>query len=1149
MLKRLAISMILFNLILSALIPVSSSVNNVVWWNENWSYRQEIILPINTSSEVSKYQPIDIRIKFDNLCWTKNKKEHSVRVIFQNDGNFKELESQIYELNYIDDTHINACNLVFLIPGEAIGTEQYFIYYDANEKQGPDYPDHVNIEESYYRYEPIQGYPFESWYYKIVEDGYIVYAITQEGKFMKSRSSQQVTKLQPNSESVLPKNGEQMASFEFKYWHRENENWIEHSTLERFVSKEIFVDGNLMVKFGIVSRSSEEEFQSTVIYKYYYCPAEDKRIRVHVKHEILTYPIPAGDRVDVFYATLTSGVFRSSSVSDLNFGEILPYLHVYGEEGQIIAYDLDPYPENYWEKVISNDCDLGNRSWASIDRGKTGKAHSLIFGSTNVIQSGTNERDGIQTTAFESKDLQLPGIDTRFAYVYFGRNSSEEGLPRELELPEDFVVEFDAEFFTTEKGGYLSVDEEARLYQSLVQYMPVSDSNVSDGEEKQVDKYVLTVVPHLPASLSLQFMFSALTGENPYVWAELYQDNELIASGRCSRISFTDNKKIDWKNSSLFRKISFPNLIPGKYLVKIWIKDSSTEKQRKFIGFQIVELQKKDLKINIFCKPEGTVLVSVNDQNNNTLENAKVSLLMNNVIISENSSINGTAVIKAPCNPRNKYQLKVIYKGFVAYNGLVRLGYLESISPVEKLVKFDVYDLVVKVRNGQSAAPTFNMDVTVTSKDMQEPVIISAEKISNGEYNFIALYPAKYNLTIRYNSFEVKEKVEVPATKLFDVNLYDLRINVKDSWGLSPGYILDVTLHSKDLEKTVVLFAESLSNETYSFSDLYPGRYLLKLRYKSFEMEKPVSIPSSNNDEDLNLIFSVKFNVAMNVLDARGNPLTSVKVLMIRDDNERERITNGNGETLFSLPPGLYVSKIYSDNRLIAERKVDVTKDKTVVIVTVEEPPLPVMIVGLAMLLAIATAFFSYRKKDIVFLLTGIVVALAVISIVSPWWAIQGSSSEVGTSSKLYLIPARLVTITSSSDVIAGELTSLDETILSGLNSVFLLAVVGCILVSISLFFRWWNKNSYSSAFLLIGATTYICSLAVFFYRISDVVSIGLGSSFGNGNLNINVPGEEMYVQIFCSWGPGIGFYLCLVSVVIIFSILILYIRKYYCRK
>jgi hypothetical protein len=207
------------------------------------------------------------------------------------------------------------------------------------------------------------------------------------------------------------------------------------------------------------------------------------------------------------------------------------------------------------------------------------------------------------------------------------------------------------------------------------------------------------------------------------------------------------------------------------------------------------------------------------------------------------------------------------------------------------------------------------------------------------------------------------------------------------------------------------------------------------------------------------------------------------------------------------------------------------------------------MIVGLAMLLAIATAFFSYRKNDIVFLLTGIVVALVVISIVSPWWAIQGSSSEVGTSSKLYLIPARLVTITSSSDVIAGELTSLDETILSGLNSVFLLAVVGCILVPISLFFRWWNKNSYSSAFLLIGAATFICSLAVFFYRISDVVSIGLGSSFGNGNLNINVPGEEMYVQIFCSWGPSIGFYLCLVSVVIIFSILILYIRKYYCRK
>ena len=1148
MLRKLVISAILLNLILSALIP-NSLANDALWWNENWSYMQEIKVPINTSSEGAKYQPIDFRIEFNNPCWAENEKEHSVRVILQDGENFKELESQIYDLNHTDDTHISACSLVFLIPKEATGTEQYFIYYDDDKKQGPNYFDHVNVGESYYNYEPIRGYPFESQYYKIIEDGYTLYAITQEGKFMQMSSSQQVTKLQSKSESVSPKNGEQVASFDFTYWYKNNREFTKLSTSERFVSKEIFVDGNLMVKFGIVSRSSGGEFQSTVIYKYYYCPSEDKRIRVNVGHEVIKYPIPVGDNIDVFYSTFTSGVFRSSSFSDLNFGGIPPYLHVYGEESRVLTYELDPYPESAWEGVLTYDCDLGNRGWVSVDEGETGKAHSLIFGSTNVVKSGTDEIDGIQIEAFESKSLQLPGIDARFAFVYFERNSSEK-VPRDIELPKDFVVNYDAEFFTTEKGGYLGVDKEAGFYKSLVRYSPVSDNNVSDGGEEQADKYVLTVVPRLSAPLSLQFMLSALSGKNPYIWAELYRDNELIASGGCSRISIKDGTKIDWKDSSIFRKKSFPNLTPGKYLVKIWIKDSSTENQGKFIGFQVVEIQKKNLKIEIFCKPEGTILVSVNDQHNNGLKDTKVSLLMNNVVIAENlSDTDGTAIIRAPCNAKDKYQLKVIYKGFVVYENSVRLGYLRSILPVKKLVKFDTYDLTIKVRNSQGISPPFDVDMVVTSEEMQELITIPAEKISNGEYIFIALYPANYNLTIRYKSFEVEEKVEIPATASFDVNLYDLRINVKDSWGLTPGCSLDVALYSKDLEKPVVLSAESISNDTYSFSDLYPGKYVLKIRYKSFENEELVNILGENNDIDLDLVFSAKFNVTMNIMDARGNPLIGVKVLMIRDDSECEKTTNEDGEALFSLPPGPYMSKIYSDDRLIAERKVNVTKDKTVSLVTVEEPFLPVVILWLAGAFTVVVGFFAYRKKDPVFLLAGVAIILAVAAVFSPWWTLQGSSSGVETSSKLYLIPAKLVTITSSSDIIAGEIISLDEAIATGLNAIFLATIVVCIIVLMSLFLRWWNKKNCFFVLLIVGATTFICSLAMFFYRISDAVSIGLGSSFGSENLNINVPGEEMYVPISCNWGLGIGFYLYLVSVCIIFTIIILYIRKYYCRE
>ena len=92
-----------------------------------------------------------------------------------------------------------------------------------------------------------------------------------------------------------PKEGQIVASFAFTYWYKSKNPVI----ATRFVNKQILIDGNLMVKFGIVSRSAEEHIQTTAIYKYYYCPTEDKRIHVHVKNEVLKYPLPASGQKDV----------------------------------------------------------------------------------------------------------------------------------------------------------------------------------------------------------------------------------------------------------------------------------------------------------------------------------------------------------------------------------------------------------------------------------------------------------------------------------------------------------------------------------------------------------------------------------------------------------------------------------------------------------------------------------------------------------------------------------------------------------------------------------------------------------------------------------------------------------------------------------
>ncbi len=68
------------------------------WWNDAWSFRQEILLDSITSKESAANQPVDTTIRFDSTCWAKNETDQSVRVIFQNKDDDIELESQLYNM-------------------------------------------------------------------------------------------------------------------------------------------------------------------------------------------------------------------------------------------------------------------------------------------------------------------------------------------------------------------------------------------------------------------------------------------------------------------------------------------------------------------------------------------------------------------------------------------------------------------------------------------------------------------------------------------------------------------------------------------------------------------------------------------------------------------------------------------------------------------------------------------------------------------------------------------------------------------------------------------------------------------------------------------------------------------------------------------
>ena len=80
--KKLWIVYLIIILLISPVltISVSSEDSSLPTWNRDWSYRQEIELPISTDKPYAKFQPIDLHIEFDKPCWAKNEKVHSVRV-------------------------------------------------------------------------------------------------------------------------------------------------------------------------------------------------------------------------------------------------------------------------------------------------------------------------------------------------------------------------------------------------------------------------------------------------------------------------------------------------------------------------------------------------------------------------------------------------------------------------------------------------------------------------------------------------------------------------------------------------------------------------------------------------------------------------------------------------------------------------------------------------------------------------------------------------------------------------------------------------------------------------------------------------------------------------------------------------------------
>jgi hypothetical protein len=924
----------------------------------------------------------------------------------------------------------------------------------------------VTVEDTHYFYEPIPGQKIDFDYYGIKQEGFVIYAVVQRGQLLGNPIALYALKFKPNSTAVETFNLDQCGNFDFRYGVTGEPDYI-GTAWSTEITKTVLVEGNLMVRMRLECTSPRGDIHSDNIYTYYYCPTSAKRILIDAHHEMLkSITIDDPTILDGVFAGITSIKARSASIEKMNVGEILPTVYISTEDNAIQEFSVPQNPESTERELVlstEDDIELGSKAWVCLGDANSGKVHGIIFDSITGIAEGPD--DGVQIKVFAKQNIKLPGLEADTGNLYLTRNAYENGNHLTV-LDQGKTYQYKAEFLTVETGGYTRVDEESSLYQSLIKNIPVFRGNVTEGEE-QKERYTLTVYAHFARSVPLGSLFSAALGKNvSYIYAELYQDDSFRSSGSVGRLSLGSislnmtgknlREKLktvvgifDWKNLSLFKKIRFPDLDPGGYLVKIFRENPRFAKQRQYIGFAIVNIT-EDTAIRIRCRPQGAIAVTLTDQEKQGVENARCVLQIDNTTIAEAvSDSEGKAHLFAPCYTLKPYELKIFYQGFLIGEEQVRLNSLRRI---------------------------------------------------------------------------------IDMKKSFSLEQYGLALTVTDTWGFPPAIDVNPTLVSNEMATATTIRGETIDGAMYRFSNLLPATYRLSLSYKAFRLEDNITLDKTTT---LAVTFPAEFSLDVSIFNSYADRLSSGEISLQRSGKSESTPIQQNGTATATIPPGDYEILVRANNEEIAQQQIQVRGEKTMDIVTTQGSLVHTLITYLGFIFLVGTIGFILWKKRLASGLKLLTIGLLIISLVSPWWALSGETGTVSTTTNTLVIPPKLITLTKSSNVTAGEISAVPGEVTMVLGLLSLLVAVAGLLLFVSLL----TERRLRKTTMIVSALSLVMiliALVIFYYALSQLTQVGVGSFMGSGTLDVTIPGQSEQTAVPCSWGPGIGFYLLIVSFVLV---------------
>jgi len=299
-----------------------------------------------------------------------------------------------------------------------------------------------------------------------------------------------------------------------------------------------------------------------------------------------------------------------------------------------------------------------------------------------------------------------------------------------------------------------------------------------------------------------------------------------------------------------------------------------------------------------------------------------------------------------------------------------------------------------------------------------------------------------------------------------------------------------------------------------------------------FELLENIKV---EKDKTIDLVLPAEYTVSLNIMNNVGITLDSGDVFISRNKKEINADVNEGGKAFFTVPPGTYNIKVLSDEKVIAFQEINIGSEKTIDIITEHASFIHLFVLLFTVFLAISIIVFMFFKKKINFGLKLLVVALLILSIFQPWWILTGEENSVKTSTTTMLYPPKMVTLTSNMDAVGGSVSILPDDFTTVMVLLSALVTFSIVFILVNLFLKE-RFNKTKKAFIFVSLTLMILCIGLFYYAMSMVAEIGVGSFMGSGDISISIPGQTQGIIIACSWGPGIGFILLIFSLIILLS-------------